>query len=332
VLLPIAVIAALITTALHLNAARRLSHCASINRYTTCCVRGTARCMVSMNNAALLSTSIDSATLAQIEKWYRGKAREVIRTFAIPTLLQAAADGYWPKGASRKVKASLNKQSVAAKFARANRKTLEPLADADRLSGAKHTGWTIAIAMQYGNVADAPQVAATVEVLRPIAAALPGEEARVVAELLDTAAQWAADLAPVAALISALDATRPKPIIVLGTLSRTVADNVGAAMGIAIDTIECPPIEWFWVEEEVKGAIVRVPVGRIIWPDGTRHCQSRFALGSQCHACGHGIRNPWNWMPLVAQTATGPVSLWVGRDCARNLFKAEVSGDGRYER
>jgi hypothetical protein len=294
---------------------------------------GHSRFMVAMNNSASLSTTIEAATLSAIQKWYRGKALEVMRTQTIPMLAEAAALGYWLPGVSRKVKAALNKQNVAAKFARANRETFEPLADGERLSTATHRGWSIVIAMQHGVVGSAARVAETVEALRPVAAALGGDAAKMALAQLDVAAQWAADFQPIAELVYALDATRPKPVIVLGSLSRTVADNVGKVMAIDFDTLEVPPTEWTWVEQEIKGATVRVPVGRIIWPEGTRHFVSRYARGNdQCHACGHGIRNPWNWVPLVAQTAAGPVSLWVGRDCARNLFKAEVTGDGRYER
>jgi hypothetical protein len=285
-----------------------------------------------MNDSTLAAPSTETPLFTPIEKWYSGKTLQAIRTFVIPMLVQAAGDGCWPKGASRKVHAALGKQNVAGKFAKTNRELLESLADDEKTWEAKHRGWTIAHAMQFGSLGQANDVAATVAALRPVAEARGADEALTIGSLLDTAQQWAADFAPVAALVKTLDASRPKPIIVLGSLSRTVADNVGAAMGVAIDTIECPPIEWTWVEEEVDGAIVRVPVGRILWPDGTRHHQSRFASGSQCHACGHGIRNPLNWVPLVAQTATAPVSLWVGRDCARKLFKAVVTGDGRYER
>jgi hypothetical protein len=286
-----------------------------------------------MNNTTLPQTTVDSAALDQIKKWYRGKALEVIQAFAIPTLLQAAADGYWPKCASRKVKAALSKQNVAAKFAKTNRDALEALADHENSWEAAHRGWEIAHSMQFGSLRGAATVATTVIGLRPVIPALPADEATALSGLLDTAATWAADFAPVAALVTALDATRPKPIIVLGTLSRTVADNVGAAMGVAFDTLEVPPTEWSWVDEEVNGTTVRVPVGRILWPEGTRHFVSRYARGNdQCQACGHGIRNPWNWVPLVAQTATSPASLWVGRDCAKRLFNAEVTGDGRYER
>jgi hypothetical protein len=287
--------------------------------------------MTLMNNA--IPTSITAADLSKIEKWYRGKALEVIRTFAIPTLLQAAADGYWPKGASRKVKAALNKQNVAIKWARANRKALEAPGNAAATWEAKHRAWTIPRAMMFGQFHLADAVTAAVADLRTTVADRSTDDARHLDGLLETAAVWAASFAPVATLVEGLDSTRPKPVIVLGSLSRTVADNVGTAMDVAFDTIEVPPIEWSWVEQEVNGTTVRVPVGRILWPDGTRHFVSRYARGNdQCHACGHAIRNPWNWVPLVAQTATGPVSLWVGRDCARNLFKAEVTGDGRYER
>jgi len=104
-------------------------------------------------------------------------------------------------------------------------------------------------------------------------------------------------------------------------------------MGIAFDTLEVPPVEWTWIEQEVNGTTVRVPVGRIIWPEGTRHGTSRYARGaSHCHACGHAIGNPYNWVPLVAQTASGPASLWVGADCARNLFNVDVSGQAEYLR
>jgi hypothetical protein len=41
---------------------------------------------------------------------------------------------------------------------------------------------------------------------------------------------------------------------------------------------------------------------------------------------------PHNWVPLVAQMAAGPASLWVGRDCAKKLFGADASGEATYLR
>jgi hypothetical protein len=286
-----------------------------------------------MNDSTLAAPSTETPLFTPIEKWYSGKALQAIRTFVIPMLVQAAGDGCWPKGASRKVHAALGKQNVAGKFAKANREVLESLADDERTWEAKHRGWTIAHAMQFGSLGQANDVAATVAALRPVAEASGADEAMTIGSLLDTAQQWAADFAPVAALVKTLDASRPKPIIVLGSLSRTVADNVGKAMGVALDTIECPPIEWRWEVRQIKGKTVRIKVGRILWPEGTKHGVSRYARGSShCHACGHMIYDPYNWVPLVAQTATGPVSLWVGKDCARSLFNADVSGEAEYER
>jgi hypothetical protein len=77
-----------------------------------------------------------------------------------------------------------------------------------------------------------------------------------------------------------------------------------------------------------------VKVGRVVWPEGTEHACSRFAASgsqNQCHACGHAIRNAFNWVPLVVENAEGvPHALWVGRDCAENLFGIKATGELEY--
>jgi hypothetical protein len=67
----------------------------------------------------------------------------------------------------------------------------------------------------------------------------------------------------------------------------------------------------------------------IHWPEPTVHQSSVHAYKfSCCHACGHRIRNPYNWVPLYAKDKAGVAhSLWVGRDCAKSLFGIELSGD-----
>lgn len=290
-----------------------------------------------------------------IEKWFSGKGLATVRAYVLPTLAEAERLGYWPKGASQKITAALNKQNEAIKFARKHERSrvdaryrgmmggypnpaeLAGLLDDVRPDRTKHyfsstrtSGHAFVSAMTFGHVSCAPELVELGAKLEPHCA---NDEERAA---LATARQWAADFAPIAALMERLDATRPIPTIVLGSLSPTVAKNVGAAMGVDFATVRMPEIEWRHVEVEIKGCKVRVPVAKILWPEGTAHNKSRFAWGSkagnsQCHACGHAIKSG-NFVPLVADTTKGPRSLWVGRDCARNLFAVEISGDADFQR
>lgn len=261
-----------------------------------------------------------------VEAWYSGKALSIITSFVLPTLAQAERDGEWPPKASIKVKAALNKQNMAAKFARNNIKELNDInSDRKHPWSAKDRGWEISHAMEFGLIAAAENIASLVARLQPRAE----DDAEL--GLLAVAEAWAAAFIPVSKLVKLLDSTRPKPVIILGTLSRLVVGNLQKAMGIAMETVEMPKIEYSW--EVLNGA--RIAVGHLVWPDGTRHNQSKFSHGAgnhdQCHACGHAIKNAFNWIPLVAQTATGPVSLWVGRDCAKNLFNCDVKGEAEFK-
>lgn len=275
-----------------------------------------------------------------IEKWYTGKALATIQTYVLPTLEEARALGYWPKGAARKVTAVLNKQTIAARFAKENerdwnisRHIEDPeglLCDVTNMRGKRSyestlRGQHLVHAMMFGLVSQAPFC------LEQAVALSPYCRNDIEHAALATAHGWAADFAPVAELIALLDSRRPIPTLVCKTLSPTVLANVGKSMGVALDSIEVPEIVWQWVKVMIKGREVEMPEPEILWPEGTRHNVSRFAQGTahnfQCHACGHAIKNAFNWVPLVAKTANGPVSLWVGRDCAKKLFNCEVDGD-----
>lgn len=275
---------------------------------------------------------------SQIERWYSGKALKVIQDYVLPTLAQAEANGYWPKGASRKVKAALNKQTVAAKFARANDRDwnlreknpsgrlvdITSERDGDRTRAVR--GWDVMHAMMFGLFENATKCLTTVWQLGQYSV----NDAEL--EALKTAQDWAVDFKPVAELVKLLDSRRPRPVVVCKTLSPTVLRNVGGAMGVSLDSIQFPEIVWKWVTMLAKdGTEYQISVGEIKWPAGTRHNTSRFAAGTahneQCHACGHAIKRSDNWVPLLAQTPSGPASLWVGRDCASKLFGCEVAGE-----
>lgn len=265
-----------------------------------------------------------------IEKWYSGKGLDTLRTYVLPTLAEAEKLGYWPKGASRKVKAALNKAKVAEKLGRENRVAWAGIGKGEWAS----VGQICETALTYGQFEKAPDI--LVRILGLSAAQripLSKEETRWGRGI--TAEQWARDFAPVANLVALLDRSRPRPTFVLGTLSPTVYANLGKALGVDFTSVRSPEIVWEWVEYvDGNGKKVRYQVGRIIWPEGTQHNKSRYYetdSNQQCQACGHAIRNPWNWVPLLADGPQGPLSLWVGRDCAGKLFGVKVDGDAQYE-
>jgi hypothetical protein len=280
-----------------------------------------------------------------ILKWDTGKARSVIQDYVIPTLLQAEVDGQWPKGASRKVRAALNKQAVAARFADANDRdwnlheenpsgllvdiTSQRYPDLD--SELSLGGWYLMHAMMFGHFASAAECLNLAPKLEPFCV---NDEERVA---LDTAKGWAKDFQDVDQLVRMLDARRPKPVIVCKTLSPLQLENVGKAMQVDLsNVIPCPMKYEYETRTDKKGETYQICVPVLLWPEGTKHGTSKFctskAGNSQCEACGHAIRNWSNWVPLVGITPTGPVSLWVGRDCAKSLFECELDGEAEYKR
>ncbi len=274
---------------------------------------------------------------SHILSWYTGKAQAAIRDYVLPTLAAAEREESWPPKASRAVHAALGKQSVAARFARAHERDEHQDGDVGRLGDvmavrgsryyeSKVRSWDLLHAMRFGQFSHAPEMLALADQLAPHCAC--GAERAALA----VARGWAADFAPLAALVARLDATRPRPTFAFGEISRTVSRNVGQAMGLAFESVRCPEIRYH--REEQVGEDGKLAISwrvEILWPEGTRHGKSTFRGSHQCQACGHAIHNWYNWVPLVvdrAGEASGepPSSLWVGRDCARKLFGCVVTG------
>jgi len=276
-------------------------------------------------SARLANPRLTLITEEDLAKWYSGKALGVMREVVLPTLDAAVTLGCWPKNASRKVKAALNKQAPAIRWGKENEGGLRSIVALDGT-----TGWYLSFAMQFGNFALAPSNVDLAQRLAPYAS----DDQM---EVLAVAAAWARCFAPVADLVSLLDSRRPRPTYEFKTLSPTVAANVSRVIGVDLTTVRSPEIEWEWVEIEVNGRKMNICRGKILWPDDTRHGLSRFSGGDlHCHACGHVIRNATNWVPLLfdadhPRLGVGPASLWVGKDCARKLLSCEVSGDAVYE-
>jgi hypothetical protein len=285
-------------------------------------------------------------------EWYSGKSLDTIVNFVIPALVECEGLGYWKKGVARTVKAALNKQNVAKKFARA---LDEQIGEADRWSqghkrlGYDHPLYEGASDRLYGSYGRAPKH------LTPDAKkkrdargdfTLSSKAGPVSANA--TIERWAQAFAPVQELIELLDSRRPKPVFVMKTLSPTVAQNLSEHIGIDVSTLQTPAMHGEYVEVMFKGQKMSVYEIVIDWPEGTLHYRSRFLHSENnelCQACGHAIKDPYNWVPILAYgdaplahqvidvvAKQVPYSLWVGRDCASKLFGCEVDGDAIYKR
>jgi hypothetical protein len=244
---------------------------------------------------------VKESPFSAILKWFSGaalvKAREALQ------LLDASVEhGSWIPGASRKVRAALGKANVAAK-------TLEVTSD---YSGPK-AEVAVYRAFTYGAYGSMLMLSA-VEIRR----------------LSAEAQQFVADFKPVALTMERLDATRPVPVFTTMNASRTVSAELKRQGAV---NVEVCPIKWEFQElVDDNGVTSYVPVAILLWPEGIKHHTSRYAWGTsqnrQCEACGHAIKNNYNWVPLILTTEAGEKkSLWVGRDCAETLFGVKMTGD-----
>lgn len=274
-------------------------------------------------------------SLENILEWFSGKSREAVVTRALPALTESVALGYWQKGVARGVRAALNKQNVAVKWAREVEVALgvdyrHPLRDG--LSN-----------MRYGAYGRAPRMLVEGELEKLRSKTYFYTKKGVSQDVGEVIERWARANAEVAELVDLLDARRPRPVIVMKTLSPTVAQNISRHIGIDVSTIQSPPMHGEWVEYVYKGKKCLVYEVIIDWPEGTLHNKSRFLQSAnhmQCQACGHAIKHPFNWVPILAYgpkeqgspREETPYSLWVGRDCAEKLFGAKVEGDAIYKR
>lgn len=148
-------------------------------------------------------------------------------------------------------------------------------------------------------------------------------------------AAFKAAMAPLMALMDRWDNLRPAPTFTSVGVSKTITKTLESMkLDLNPESIRVCPIEWAEEErvDEKTGKVTIVKVGYLLWPEGTRHGKSRFTYGTarhaQCEACGHAIKNPFNWVPLLIDDKAGvPHSLWVGRDCSETIFGVKMEGE-----
>ena len=271
---------------------------------------------------------MDFKMMTDILEWFSGKGRDTIVNFTIPALIECEELGYWKKGVARTVRATLNKQNVAARWARDVEKALSVGYDHPCYEGLSN--------MRYGAYGRAPKMLAKEALEKLHGRRCTYEKKGVVQNVTEVIERWARAFSEVAELVALLDSRRPKPTVVMKTLSPTVAENVSKHIGIDVSTIQSPPMHGEWVEVLHKGVKMKVYEIVIDWPEGTLHYRSKFlhsANNSLCQACGHAIKDPYNWLPILSYDAgKTPYSLWVGRDCATKLFGCKIEGDAIYKR
>jgi hypothetical protein len=246
--------------------------------------------------------AVKASQYAVVLKWFSGsalaKAKDALE------LLDASVElGSWVPGASRKVYAALGKPNVASKTIKLNNSYDAPNAESALMYAVKYGsfGRMVRLSLQ-----DATR------------------------ELNDDALEFYIDFKPMVDMLAKLDATRPVPVFTTMNASPTVSAELKRHDAASVEVC---PMEFNEVEAiDEKGNKYFKTVVKLVWPVGIKHNTSRYAYGTdnnnQCHACGHAIKNAFNWVPLILTTGKGEKkSLWVGRDCAKTLFGVDMTGD-----
>lgn len=249
---------------------------------------------------------------AAVLAWYAGKAH-MRAGAALQVLTRALERGYWEKGEARSTRAALKNATVAQKLA--------PAVQRLNFFTLQHK---VYMALRYGDVY-LQRIAAEVHTYQ----FLPCFNALI---------RYVDALLPVYSAMDQLDATIPAPVLTSLGVSPTITQTLVEA-GLNSASVRVCPIRW--EQRNVQhpkepGKIINVTIGVLLWPDNTLHNYTRFARAKsghnkQCHACAHAIRNPFNWVPLLIDSAEDgtPHSMWVGKDCAQKLFGIQVKGELR---
>jgi hypothetical protein len=134
-----------------------------------------------------------------------------------------------------------------------------------------------------------------------------------------------------------LNACRPLPKITQVGLSPRVTTTLKEAnLDIDLSSIRMADLDFEWVQVRDKktgepkvdgqGKLVMTKRYFVVWSEGIVHGTSRFAM-NDCEACGRRIPSH-RFVPIEAHDQRGDrlVSLWVGCDCASNIFGVKDVG------
>jgi hypothetical protein len=264
-----------------------------------------------------------------ILKWFTGKGREKAAA-ALAQVQKCLDQGFWDLGVSRSARAALTKANVASKLARKNDWLEKIRPDSyphNTWADRAEDGWELSFMMRYTAMERMKELN-----IAKIRAKVPTEEGK---KVVDQGAAFITDFLPLAKAFEELDSRRPPPVFTSIGVSPLLTETL-RTLRIDADpkNIQVCPSHVEWVTRKRKdGTTVQFPIQVLDWPEGTIHGASpKGCMGLGCEACGHAIRNPRNWVPLVLTQRDGKlISLWTGRDCAQSLFGVKMTGDALWE-
>lgn len=262
------------------------------------------------------NTVVTKERIEAVLSWFNGKSK-VAAAAALEILAASELAEEWV-GPSRSVVASLTKANVAANLAKKFGAELESVGGYNLPNTER--GWEISHSLRFQSF----HTDINFEAIRQNA---PEH----LVSVIDSAKIYFEAFRPLFILMNKLDVTRPRPVVTkIGaspTVNKTI-NQLGISDAESSFQVEVCPTEWFLKEINTQKGKVFVKVGKLVWPEGTRHNVSRFSDSNHCQACGHAIKNSGNFIPLVLSTATVvPHSLWVGRDCAKTIFGLDIKGE-----
>lgn len=200
-------------------------------------------------------------------------------------------------------------------------------------AAAEKDAWHLHMTLCFGYPFQGKSLARGLELLRLDLEA--GPKLRKISD--DVIVAWAALCLVKSLAIADLDQARPKPVLTPIGLSPKVTKTL-TEMNLEIDL---PSIRPATLERrqrprrDAKGQVMKLCNGEImmesyyvvVWSPGIRHGESRFATGGGCEACGKYIPSG-RFVPIEAKDKRSGslISLWLGCDCARNIFGIKDDG------
>ena len=251
-------------------------------------------------------------------QWFSGKSLEKAQQ-AIGWVEQSLAQGYWVPKTSRTARAVLSKPNLAKKLFNQN-KWLEDL----RVKGDEeffNTGYQLRHAVAYGGMESLHKV----DFEKIYQLRISPKEREVLVQLRP----FKAAFLEVWGAMAVLDASRPIPEFTHLGVSLTLTATLEA---LKAQKVTVCPLKFVKVARHTpQGKLYYANVAICDWPQGTVHRTSRYQgtpQNEQCEACGHAIKNGFNWVPLIFWGKDGiQRSLWTGRDCAQRLYGVRMTGE-----
>lgn len=260
--------------------------------------------------------ALDSNAIALIAGYLKGKRREKFE-LAISLLRDSIANEGWtvPRAAI-KVGSGL----------------YQGIAQVPYRSGGSSERFELGQCLSYGHALRA-DIEPSDQWLGELAPRLP----------LDVAWAWISLCRAAHAAIKALDAARPKPVITPIGLSPKVTKTL-TECNLDLDLPSIKPAKIAFYERPLvvltnDGAPVcaltskcEPMIEKVYYPAWTleiKHRVSRFAHSGGCEACGKRIPSG-RYVPVEATCKrNGLISMWLGCDCARNIFGIKDVGVAR---